>query len=79
MINYPDYFEELDFKIPFYNKENNTLNQEAILQAIETILANWRSKYPELKMKTDKLKFENLMVFNQSYTTEIEFLNLETK
>ncbi|MDQ3550280.1 MAG: hypothetical protein M3413_02020, partial [Bacteroidota bacterium] len=79
MINYPDYFEALDFKIPFYNKENNTLNQEAILQAIETILANWRSKYPELKMKTDKLKFENLMVFNQSYTTEIEFLNLETK
>ena len=78
MINYPDYFEALGFKIPFYNKENNTLNQEAILQAIEGILSKWRAKYPELKMKTDKLKFENLMVFNQSYTTEIEFLNLET-
>jgi len=32
-----------------------------------------------LNVKTDKLKFDDLVSFNQSFTTEIEYLNLDTK
>jgi hypothetical protein len=79
MINYPEFFEELGFKKNYYNRRKKEFNKEAILQAIENIRQAWSSKYPGLKMKTDKLKFDSLMAFNQSFTTEIEFLNVETK
>lgn len=79
MVNYPDYFSELGFKTEYYNKAGNTFNKEAILQTIESIQAAWKEKYPEMKMRTDKLKWDNLMNFNQSFTSEIEFLNVETK
>jgi hypothetical protein len=79
MINYGDYFKELGFKDEFYNKETGQYNREAIFQRIEEIETRWKEKYPELKLKTDKLKFDNPVAFNQSFTTEIEYLNLETK
>jgi len=76
MVNYPNYFEELGFKNDYINKENKSLNREAIIAKIESIEAKWQDKYPNLKMKTDKVKFEDLVSFNQSFTTEIEFLEL---
>jgi hypothetical protein len=79
MVNYPDYFAELGFKTEYYNKATNTFNKEAIIHTIETIQTAWKEKYPELTMKTEKLQFDNLMTFNQSFTSEVEFLNLETK
>jgi hypothetical protein len=79
MINYPDYFKELGFKTTYYNKEVNEFNKEAIVQTIEKIQAAWQKKYPEFKLKIDKLKFDNRMAFNQSFTNEVEFLNLETR
>lgn len=79
MINYPDYFSELGFKSEYYNKTDSTFNKEAILKTIESIQVAWKDKYPEMKMATEKLNWDNLMNFNQSFTSEIEFLNLETK
>ena len=32
-----------------------------------------------MKMKTEKLKFDDTVSFNHSFTTEIEYLNLETR
>jgi hypothetical protein len=32
-----------------------------------------------MNVKAEKLKFDDLVSFNQSFTTEIEYLNLETK
>jgi hypothetical protein len=79
MVNYPDFFQELGFPVVYYNKQTNEFNKEAIIQAIENIQTTWNKKYPQLKMKTEKLKFENKMIFNHSFTSEVEFLNLETK
>ena len=79
MINYGEYFSELGFKAEFYNKETAEYNKEAIFQKIEEIESRWKEKYPELKLKTENLKFDNAVAFNQSFTTEIEYLNLETK
>ncbi len=79
MINYPDFFTELGFKKQYYNKEANQFDQEAIIATINEIQKAWKEKYPEMKFNTDRLKFENLVSFNQSFTNEIEALNMETK
>ena len=76
--NYPDFFRELGSKDDFTN-DNGEYNKEAIIAKIEEIESRWKEKYPELKLKTEKLKFENKVSFNQSFTTEIECLNLETR
>jgi len=36
-------------------------------------------KYPNLNVKADKIKFDDFVSFNQSFTTEVEYLNLDTK
>lgn len=79
MINYGDYFKELGFRDEFYNAETKEYNQEAIVARIKEIQERWKGKYPEMDFKTDKLKYDSKVSFNQSYTTEVEYLNLETK
>lgn len=79
MVNYPDYFEDLGYKTAYYNRDTKEYNREAITAAVEAIVQKWQPKYPELKIKADKLRFENNLVFNQTFTSEIEYLNLETR
>ena len=79
MVNFPGYFKDLGFKIQYYNPDTKEFDKEAIFKSIESIQEHWKSKYPDLKFATDKLVFDNMMTFNQSFTSEIEFLNLETK
>jgi hypothetical protein len=76
--NYTDFFNDLGVKND-YKTEMGEYNREAIIAKITEIENRWREKYPELKLKTDKLKFDNKASFNQSFTTEIEYLNLETR
>jgi hypothetical protein len=78
-INYGDFFRELGFKDDYYKPETNEYNSEAIVATIRKIEEEWKEKYPELNFKTEKLKYDNPVVFNQSFTTEVEYLNLETK
>jgi hypothetical protein len=78
MANYPDYFRELGIKEEFVNAEGQ-YNREAITARVNDIVERWRGKYPELKFNTEKLKFDNAVSFNQTFTSEVEGLNLETK
>lgn len=78
MVNYSDYFGELGYTTVFYNKEKEEFNKEALIAEIGKISEEWQSKYPDLSVKVDKLNFENIISFNQTFTTEIEYLNLET-
>ena len=79
MVNYGDYFKELGFKTEYFNTETKEYNKEAIVEKIKNICNSWKEKYPGLDYKTDKLKFDSNVSFNQSFTTEIEYLNLESK
>jgi hypothetical protein len=54
-------------------------SQQAILEKVQTIEAQWKEKYPHINFKTEKLKFDDIVSFNHSFITEIEYLNLETK
>lgn len=78
-VNYGDYFEALGFPERYYNPETKEYNQEAITARINAIVDHWKDKYPELDFKTDKLKYDSTVAFNQSFTTEVEYLNLESK
>ncbi|HVK96768.1 MAG TPA: hypothetical protein VM368_03070 [Flavisolibacter sp.] len=79
MINYHDYFKALGFKADFYNAETNEYNVDKIKEYINAVVSRWKEKYPELNFNIEKLKFNNPVAFNQSFTTEVEYLNLETK
>jgi hypothetical protein len=79
MVNYPDFFSEIGFSREYYSLEKKEFNQQAILDKIQSIESDWKEKYPNLKMKTEKLKFDDTVSFNHSFTTEIEYLNLETR
>jgi hypothetical protein len=79
MVNYGNYFSELGFRDEFYDPEKNEYDREAIVSKIKSIEQKWKTKYPEFDFKTEKLKFDNKVAFNQSFTTEVEYLNLETK
>ncbi|HEY1021114.1 MAG TPA: hypothetical protein VGE06_02320, partial [Flavisolibacter sp.] len=79
MINHADYFTALGIKEEFYDNEKGEYQQEKITNAIAGIVEKWKDKYPELKFDTSKLKFENAVAFNQTFTTEVEYLNLETR
>ena len=79
MVNYPDFFTELGYTREFYSLERKEFNQSAIIEKIKSIENSWKEKYPNMNVKTDKLKFDDIVSFNQSFTTEIEYLNLEVK
>ncbi|HEU4471895.1 MAG TPA: hypothetical protein VFR58_12460 [Flavisolibacter sp.] len=78
-INYGDYYRELGFRDELYDAASREYNKELIIARIKAIEERWKEKYPEMDFKTDKLKFDSKVGFNQSFTTELEYLNLETK
>jgi hypothetical protein len=79
MVNYPNYFRELGFTIPFTDAATGNINGEEVMKAVGEIEAHWSAKYPFMKMRADKIKFDSLLSFNQTFTGEIEFLNMDTK
>jgi hypothetical protein len=78
IVNFPEFFEALG-QITYSDPGKKELDSSAILTRIKEIEETWRSKYPNMEMKVSNLKFDNLVNFNYSFTTEIEFLNMEQK
>lgn len=78
MVNYPDFFTALGFR-SYYNPETNRFDSDDIIEKIKSIQANWKEKYPMMNFNTQNLKFDNLVNFDHSFTTEMESLNTETK
>jgi hypothetical protein len=76
-VNYSDYFKALGYKELYVDPVKNTISPEAIIAKIKEIQDNWRGKYPNADFKAQNLRFDNLVNFNQTFTTELEFLNME--
>lgn len=79
MINYPDYFNALGYKVSYYDPVKNEFKQDLIVERIKEIQAKWKEKYPSMDFKTHNLRYDNLVNFDYSFTTEMEFLNMEAK
>jgi hypothetical protein len=77
IINYADYFKALGFKEIYVDTVKNTINHEAINSRIREIQEKWKGKYPNADLKTANLRFDSLVNFSQTFTTEIETLNME--
>lgn len=78
-VNYADYFKSLGFADMYYEADKNKFNDRAITEKINSIVTAWRKKYPLLDLKIQNLRFDSLLGFNHSFTTEIELLNFDAK
>lgn len=78
-VNYADYFKALGYADAYYEADKSKFNDRAITEKVNAIIAAWRKKYPLLDFKTQNLRFDNLLNFNHSFTTEIELLNFDAK
>ncbi len=78
MINYSDYFTALGYT-RYYDSNKNQFASAGIIERIRKILTKWKDKYPLLEFKTQNLRFDNLVNFDLTFTTEIELLNTEPK
>jgi hypothetical protein len=79
MVNYPEYFAALGYRTVYYDRERNEFAQQEITSKILAIQQTWKEKYPLMDFKTQNLKFDNLVNFDYSFTSELEFLNMESK
>ena len=75
-INYSDFFKALGFNGLLYDAGKNSFDSDAISDRIQEIQNRWRSKYPGADFKIQNLQFDNLVNFNHSFVTELEYLNL---
>ena len=78
-INYGDYFQALGFNTIYYDPANKSFSPEKIIEQIKKIQNKWKNKYPNADFKTQNLKFDNLVNFDFTFTTELELLNMESK
>ncbi len=78
-INYPDYLIALGFTETFYDGSKNKFVNEKIINVINNIQTSWQKKYPKLDFKTNNLKFDSLVNFNFSFSSELELLNFDNK
>jgi hypothetical protein len=78
-VNYSDYYLALGYKEQYYDAARNSFNATLITEKIRSIQEKWKDKYPYLDYKTANLRFDNLVNFDQTFTTEMEFLNMEPK
>src|SRR5205085_7848332 len=74
-VNYSEYFKALGFPGEFYDAATGTFYREAIENGINEITRNWKKKYAKLNFKTSNLKFDNLVNFNHSFTSQLAGLN----
>ena len=79
MVCHPDFFEAMGYQKSFYNKTDMEFDTEAIIDEIREIENNWKGKYPSLNFRTENLRFDSLPNFCYTYTTEIQYLNMEGK
>lgn len=76
-VNYGDYFTALGFSESLYDPVLNRFAQAEIEEGIEEIIEEWKKKYLKLQFKVKNLRYDNLVAFNHSYTTEIGNLNFD--
>jgi hypothetical protein len=76
-VNYGEYFLALGFKEVYYDPFKNSFKEDAIIDRIRSIQNYWRGKYPNADFNVQNLNFENLVTFDQSFTEQLEYLNME--
>lgn len=79
MVNYADYFTSLGFTTEYYDGAKMKFDTDAITAKINSIEEKWRRKYPRLDFRTENLRYDSLLNFTHSFTSELEQLNFDNK
>lgn len=77
-VNYSEYFNSLGFTLAYYNPARQKFDPYAIENEIDRITRRWKEKFSQLNFRTSRLKYDNLVNFNHSFTSELSELNLDT-
>jgi hypothetical protein len=78
-VNYGSYFLALGYTESLYDPFKNQFDIQLIHDSIIAIQNKWREKYPHLDFKLQNLRFDTLVNFNHTFTTEVQNLNMEGK
>lgn len=76
-VNYPEYFLALGFHGQLFDTASNQFEKEEIEEEIGKIINEWMEKYPNLEWKTQNLRYDDILSFNQSFLNEIQSLNFD--
>jgi hypothetical protein len=78
-VNYSSFFKELGFTDELYIAATNQFNTFLLQEKVNDIVETWRKKYPQIGFKTETLRYDSLLSFTHSFTSEVEFVNTEAK
>jgi hypothetical protein len=71
-----DFFKDLGYKENYYDPVTNKFNQKQIKNRIKVILEENKDQFGKLDFEIDKLKFDSLYKFIESYIEQIKGLKL---
>jgi hypothetical protein len=78
-VNYNDYYLAIGYRDVYYDATRNQLDSQAIIDRIKAIQERWKEKYPQMDFKIANLRFDNLINFGNTFTTELALLNMDGK
>ncbi len=78
-VMHAGFFQELGLSRQFYKPETKTIDKALVTQAVDAAIARWPDKYVNLKWNHDKVKYDGLWEFGQSFSEQVVNLNLEVK
>ncbi|MGJ7031051.1 hypothetical protein [Niabella hirudinis] len=76
-VNYPSFFKALGYNEPYFDTATNRFKEDAVIKYIRNVEGQWRERYPYMSFGTEALNFSGLTAFNNSFTTQIEKLNMD--
>jgi hypothetical protein len=78
-VRYAEFFKELGFTEELYNNNTQQFNKGLIEEKIHNVVNQWKEKFPAIYFKTETLKYDSMLSFTHSFTSETEFVNTESK
>ena len=74
-ITNQDYFTALGAGEILFDSASGKFSEQLIKSKIDTIIAEGKELYPDLKYNTDNLKFDTMTNFLRSFIVEMQPLN----
>lgn len=75
LTNY-EFYQKLGYLTTYFDTETKKIDQVKIESKIYSIQTTYKSRYPNLSIKTSNLKYTSLSEFSISFVNEMQYLNL---
>ena len=78
-VLHADYYHDLGLKDAFYNRKTKIFDKNKIMAACSAAIEEYAAKYPKMRWQHEELKWENLYVFADSFSSQMAKLDLSGK